>query len=113
MEKYNNKARRFSGINTCWVIQNSTPFLETLDKINSRNNAKGVSSFDFSTLYTKIPHVKLFDELFGIIKFIFKGGASTEIFVNKLGTARWTKKNKAYKYTYGKDKIMKAVKYLL
>lgn len=113
VENYNHKARRFSGINTFWVIQNSTPVLETLDKINSRNNAKVVSSFDFSTLYTKIPHAKLFDELFGIIKFIFKGGASTEISINKLGIPRWTKKTRSSRSSYDKDKIMKAVKYLL
>ena len=32
VEKYKNKARRFSGVSTFWVIQNSTPVLETLDK---------------------------------------------------------------------------------
>ena len=113
LKNYNHKARRFSGINTFWVIQSSTPVLETLDKINSRNNAKVVSSFDFSTLYTKIPHAKLFDELFGIIKFIFKGVASTEISINKLGIPRWTKKTRSSRSSYDKDKIMKAVKYLL
>ena len=113
VENYNQKASKFSGINTFWVIQNSEPVLETLEKINAKKNAKVVSSFDFSTLYTKIPHDKLFDELSGVIKFIFKGGTNTHISVNKLGVARWSKKASMSSSCYNKDKILRSVKYLL
>ena len=34
-----------------------------LDKINKRKKAKSISTFDFSTLYTKIPHDKLIETL--------------------------------------------------
>ena len=46
-----------------WVLQNVDPVIEILKKINKRKNAKSISTFDFSTLYTKIPHKDLIDKL--------------------------------------------------
>ena len=112
IERYNQKASTFSGINTFWVIQNNIPVLNTLNKINLKNNAKTISSFDFSTLYTNIPHTKLFEELSGIIKFIFKGGTKSTISINKYGIARWTKYDNA-QTKYDLDKILIAIKFLL
>ena len=112
IHRYKQKAHTFSGVNTFWIIQNSQPVLDTLHKINSRNNAKTISSFDFSTLYTNIPHTKLFDELSGIIKFIFRGGTRYSISICRFGVARWTRyPNKSIKYDL--DKILKAIKFLL
>ena len=111
VERYNQKASIFSGIKSFWVIQNSLPVLNTLDKINLKNKAKTLSSFDFSTLYTNIPHVKLFKELSEIIKFIFKGGRNSTISVGKHGKACWSRNS--YKANYDIDKITNAVKYLL
>ena len=111
VERYNKKSCTFSGIKTFWVIQNSQPVLSTLNKINTKNNAKTLSSFDFSTLYTNIPHTKLFNELSEILKFVFKGGRNTNISINRYGTARWTKRSN--KYCYDLDKITRAIKYLL
>ena len=113
IERYNHKACTFSGVNTFWVIQNSQPVLSTLDKINCKNNAKTISSFDFSTLYTNIPHSKLLDELSGIIKFIFKGGTRSSISINQFGIARWTRHANNSLIKYDLDKILRAIKFLL
>ena len=113
IERYNLKASTFSGIKNFWVIQNSLPVLNTLDKINSKNNAKTISSFDFSTLYTNIPHSKLFEELAAIIKFVFKGGTKTTISINKYGIAQWKKYAITSPCNYDLDKTLRAVKYLL
>ena len=113
VEMYNRKAHRFSGINTFWIIQNSKPVVDTLNYISSKNNAKCVSSFDFSTLYTKIPHNKLFNELTSVIKFIFKGGSSSHIKINHLGIARWAKKLTPSASSYDKNSIITALKYIL
>lgn len=113
IERYNQKASSFSGIKTFWVIQNSLPVLNTLDKINSKNNAKTISSFDFSTLYTNIPHAKLLEELSGIIKFMFKGGTRSTISISKFGVANWTKYANNSQTKYDLDKILKAIKFLL
>lgn len=51
---YCDKAYENSGINLFWSIKNSN---EILDKIKSNGNqASSISTYDFSTLYTTLPH---------------------------------------------------------
>ena len=77
------------------MLQNSTPVIETLNKINKKRNAKSISTFDFSTLYTKLPHDKLIKELSAVIDFVFEGGKCKFIEISKQGRASWkTKKTK-------------------
>ena len=67
------KKKHFSGTKTFWVIQNNSLPLEYINKINNRKNAKQISTFDFSTLYTKIPYNKLLVILYKVVDFVFKG----------------------------------------
>ena len=67
------KKKHFSGTKTFWVIQNNSLPLEYINKINKRKNAKQISTFDFSTLYTKIPYNKLLVILYKVVDFVFKG----------------------------------------
>ena len=48
--------------------------ISDLDRINKRKNAKSISTFDFTTLYTKIPHNQLIETLCEAIDFAFNGG---------------------------------------
>ena len=41
--------------------------------------------FNFSTLYTKIPHDKLLDILCKVVDLVFKGGTRDYIVINKQG----------------------------
>ena len=45
-----------------------------LDQINTKQNAKLISTFDFNTLYTKLPHKDLLKVLFDLTDFGFNGG---------------------------------------
>ena len=45
------------------------------------------STFDFSALYTKIPHDKLLDILCNVAYFVFKGGTRDYIVINRQGCA--------------------------
>ena len=58
-----------------WILKNSKELLEHL-KSPTFNRVTSIKSFDFSTLYTTIPHQKLKDRLTSIIRnaFIFKNG---------------------------------------
>ena len=67
------KAYYFSGTKSFWVIQNNSLSLECISKIK---NTKQIGTFDFSTLYTKIPHDKLFGILYEVVDFVFKGATS-------------------------------------
>ena len=75
------KTYYFSGTKTFWVIQKNSLPLEFISKINKRKNSTQISTFDFSTLYTKIPHDKQLDILYKVVDFVFKGGREAIKFV--------------------------------
>ena len=52
-QNFHLKSKFYANINYFWVVKNSFPVIEKLNKINSRKGAKCISTFDFSTLYTK------------------------------------------------------------
>ena len=75
LQKYCETAYSRSGINQMWILKNSKELLGHL-KSPTFNHVTSIKSFDFSTLYTTIPHQKLKDRLASIIQnaFIFKNG---------------------------------------
>ena len=94
-------------------MQNRDPVLDTSKKSVSRKSANCVSSFDFSTLYTKIPHDKLLEVLQKIIDFVFKGGTRKKIAINRGGTAYWVGDRKSSFNKFTKESIINAVSYLI
>ena len=112
IEAYNEKSKFFSGVNTFWVVQNNKPVTQSIKKLNTRNQAFSISTFDFSTLYTKIPHNKLIKVLHSLIDFCFDGGENKYIGINKYG-AKWIKDAERYKSYFDKQGIKNAVSYLL
>ena len=113
IDTYNKKTRYYSGINSYWIVQNRDPILDTIKKSVSRKSAKCVSSFDFSTLYIKIPHDKLLEVLQKIIDFVFKGGTRKKIAINRGGTAYWVGDQKSSFNKFTKESIINAVSYLI
>ena len=53
--RYCNTKTSRNGVNNMWILKNSTSLLSSLDQLDVRT-AKSVQTFDFSTLYTSIPH---------------------------------------------------------
>ena len=72
IESFHNKSLFYSNYKKFWVVQNSFPIIEKLDKLNKNGNAKNISTFDFSTLYTTLPHNLLIEVLNNLIGFVFK-----------------------------------------
>ena len=56
-----------SGVNQMWILKNSKELLEHLQSPNF-NHITSIKSFDFSILYTTIPHQKLKSRLATIIR---------------------------------------------
>ena len=56
------------------VVQNNKPVVDAMNGVNKRRKATSVLTFDFSTLYTKLPHNKLLMVLKSLIDFCFDGG---------------------------------------
>ena len=83
-----------------------------MNGLNKRRKATSVSTFDFSILYTKLPHNKLLMVLNSLIDFCFDGGENKYITVNNYG-ARWVKNIKDNVICLNKQQIKDAVAYLL
>ena len=77
-----------------------------------RRKATSASAFDFSTLYTKLPHNKLLMVLNSLIDFCFDGGESKYITVNSYGV-RWVKNIKDNILYLNKQPTKDAVDYFL
>ena len=113
VENYHVKAKFLSNYNKFWVIQNSDPILESITRINKKNNAKSISTFDFSTLYTKLPHNKLIKELSDIMKFVFDAGSSKYIIISDYGKAYWAKSKHKHCASFSKNSLINSVKHLI
>ena len=87
--------------------------LECVNKIKKRKNAKQIITFDFPTLYTKIPHDKLLDILYKVVDFMFKGGTRDYIVINKQGCASWSFKKRCHHFVFTKLLLKEATKYVL
>ena len=97
IESFHANSFFYSNFKKFWVVQNSFPILEKLDKINKRKNAKSLYTFDFSTLYTTIPHKLLLQVLSDIIKLVFKSNTYNRIGFSDSSTY-WTKKGVGKRY---------------
>jgi hypothetical protein len=61
-----------TGVNTFWISEGTEDVLDVIEKVNKRGNARTVETYDFSTLYTKIEHTDLKEELKWLIEETFK-----------------------------------------
>jgi hypothetical protein len=112
IENYHKKAKFLKNYNKFWILQNTEPILDIIKTINKRKGAKSISTYDFSTLYTKLPHDKLINELHKLIDFVFEGGDRNYIKINKWGKANWGKKFKD-SIGYTRHSLKVAVKHLI
>ena len=67
-KEYNKGIVRNTGANSFWIIDNSTQVLYMLNKLNNTTFATHFDSFDFSTLYTNIPHDLLLECLKSLVE---------------------------------------------
>ena len=74
VRNFHQKSHFYKNYNRFWVIENSSPIIEKLTRINGKKNAKDISTYDFSTLYTKLQHDDLIRNLNEIVDFAFSGG---------------------------------------
>lgn len=61
-----------TGVNHMWVVDNSGPIHERITLINATQSARSVGTYDFSTLYTNIPHADLKEQMRRVVKQAFE-----------------------------------------
>jgi len=111
IERFHKNAKFFKNYNKFWVLQNVDPVIDILRNINSKKKAKSISTFDFSTLYTKLPHDKLILQLSKVIDLAFKGGDKKYIHITPHGKAYWSKNKNGT--SFSKAFLKQAVSHLI
>ena len=117
IKQFHEKSYFYKNYNRFWVIQNSFPIIDKLNQINKKKTAKDISTFDFSTLYTKLPHDDLLKVLHEIIDFVFDGGRNSKSGNRKYLTlfnkeCVWTKTKHGYN-SFTKSNIKQMVSFLI
>ena len=82
-EKYCGIKTNHTGVNYMWIIKNSTNLLSSLDHLGFCK-ATSIQTFDFSTLYTSIPHDLLKSHMNNIIN----NGSSTKMELHDTPTSK-------------------------
>ena len=104
--KYCKQIYKYTGVNRMWIIDNSKNVLNRIHKFNLYNNIRNINSYDFSTLYTNIPHDDLKDKIKWVIDKSFYNDSKQYIFVNDYN-ATWKKRNNTH--ILDKDTLIKYV----
>ena len=117
VQSFHEKSTFYGNYNRFWVIENSAPVIEKLTKLNHGKKAKSISTYDFSTLYTKLPHDDLVKNLHRMVDFVFEGGNDKKDGNRKYLTVRgssvfWSKK-KHGKNSFTKRQIKSLTSHLI
>ena len=108
--RYCEKVYERSGKNLFWSIKNSG---EVLNKQKSRGfRATSLSTYDFSTLYTTLPHNLIKEKLINLIEWTFKREGSPYIACNERQAFFSSDNTKRYKL-WSCQKVCEALIYLL
>ena len=108
--RYCEKVYERSGKNLFWSIKNSG---EVLNKLKSRGfRATSLSTYDFSTLYTTLPHNLIKEKLISLIEWTFKWEGSPYIACNERQASFTSEDTKRYKL-WSCQNVCEALKYLL
>ena len=87
---YYDAVYRNSGIQGYWIIKNSDEVSEVVSDVNRRGQVNSVKTYDFSTLYTNLPHNELKERIPRLIKESFAGLGKKFISVDHRYKAMWT-----------------------
>ena len=113
---YNNDKYHIKEIdNTIYIIDNRSKVIKFLDKSNFSNEKKKcMSTWDFSNLYTNIPHNKLKENIKFFINKIFSCIDKEYITCSpKSKTAYYSKSKSIHNASFGKDSLIKSIEFII
>ena len=117
IKSFHAKCLFYKNYNRFWVIQNSKTLINRLKDLNKRDKAKTISTFDFSTLYTKLPHADLIRVLNELIDMVFNGGRKTvdgnRKYLTVQGTLCYFSRTKHGNNSFTKNQIKMLVNHLI
>ena len=111
IENFHHKSKFYSNFKKFRMVQNSFPIIEKLNCIDKRKQAKCISTFNFSTLYTTIPHDLLVEVLSEMIDFVFRSSCRNRIGFST-SSIYWTSKGKDKRF-FTKESLKNTVSYVI
>lgn len=111
-KRYCEVIEEFTGTKRWWIIDNNQEVLRILNEINENRPAKSVTTYDFSTLYTNIPHGSLKEALTAIINKCFANSKKKLITVNNT-EAFWNNIPSARLFSSNKTTLLNCIKFLI
>ena len=104
---------RNTGVNCFWIIDNSVEVLRKLSKLNRTRRAEHFDSFDFSTLYTNIPHDLLLQSIEQLISEAYRLRGATYLIVKEDGTAYWSNIASSKHHSIEEARLIEQIKFLV
>ena len=97
---------RRTRVNCFWIIDNSIQVLKQLEKLNKARRANHFDSFDFSTLYTNIPHDLLLQNIGLLVSEAYRIRGATFLTTTDKNEAYWTNTPSAKGYNINEDTLL-------
>ena len=110
-------ANKFTGYNDYFIIDDRKEVVEVMELLNAnrkKGGKKKVSTYDFSTLYTSIPHDKLREKINEFVNYVFC--KTDKKFVNSSKFNAYLSKkrsNKAADVSFSKDELINAIEIII
>ncbi len=101
-----------SGYNRMWIVDNSMEVIQKIVDFKKKGPAKNIRTYDFSTLYTSIPHSKLKKEIAWVISECFNDKKRKYIRIEK-NSARWSSTKGKNDVGWSSDELIKHVNWLI
>ena len=104
---------RNTGVNCFWIIDNATEVLTRLKKLNRAKMAKHFDSFDFSTLYTNIPHDLLLHSISQLIREAYRIRGAKYLVIKSDGGAYWSNIASTRNHSVTEDGLVEQIRFLV
>ena len=102
-KRYCSKLEKYDGINRYWVIESNQPILDCINELNSTKTAKSITTYDFSNLYTSLPHDEIVQSICTMIDAVFRYREKRHMPV-KLAVSKSSKSNQLFTSAYWVNK---------
>ena len=111
-KSYCKKIQDLTGIKRWWIIDNNVDVISQIREINESSGAKNINTYDFSTLYTNIPHEKLKVALKNMINKTF--AATDKKFITVYNQVAYFTSNKSQnKVSFSRIQFIEVVEFLI
>ena len=98
------------GFNRMWIVNNSVEVLKKIEECNKRS-VRNLRTFDFSTLYTSIPHNKLKERMAKVISQCFNVSGRQYIRIDNT-SASWSR-SRGGQHSWNTTEFIDHVNYLI